>query len=57
MAEYAPLVTMLCARCSQHVQIRRGEPLPEGWAEHFGQLSCSEECRETLRSMGLIPEE
>ena len=36
---------------------RRGEPLPEGWAEHVGQLSCSEMCRELLQSMGLIPEE
>ena len=57
MVERAPLVTILCAQCSRHMQMRRGEPLPEGWAEHVGQLSCSEECREILRSMGLIPEE
>jgi hypothetical protein len=57
MAENAPLVTILCAQCSQHAHIRRGDPLPEGWEEHVGQLSCSEMCRETLRSMGLIPEE
>ena len=56
MAEDAPLVTILCAQCSRHTQMRRGEPLPEGWAEHVGQLSCSEMCREILQSMGLISE-
>ena len=57
MTEHAPLVTILCAQCSQHAQVRRGEPLPEGWARHGGLLSCSETCRELLQSMGLIPEE
>lgn len=57
MVENAPLVTILCAQCSRHAQVRRGEPLPEGWQEHVGQMSCSEMCRETLRSMGLIAEE
>jgi hypothetical protein len=57
MTEQAPLLTILCLQCSRHARVRRGDPLPEGWAEHGGQLSCSEACRETLRSMGLIPEE
>lgn len=57
MVENAPLVTILCAQCSRHTQVQRGEPLPEGWEAHMGQYSCSEMCRETLRSMGLIPEE
>jgi hypothetical protein len=57
MTEPGPLVTMLCAQCSRHVQVRRGEALPEGWAEHVGLLSCSETCREILQSMGLIPDE
>lgn len=57
MTENAPLVTILCAQCSRHAQVRRGGPLPEGWAEHVGLLSCSEMCRELLQSMGLIPEE
>jgi hypothetical protein len=57
MTESTPLVTILCAQCSQHAQVRRGEPLPEGWAGHVGLLSCSETCREILQSMGLIPEE
>jgi hypothetical protein len=57
MTEPAPLVTILCAQCSRSAQVRRGEPLPEGWVEHVGLLSCSEACRELLRSMGLIPEE
>jgi hypothetical protein len=57
MAETAPLVTILCAQCSRHAQIRRGESLPAGWVEHVGLLSCSETCRESLQSMGLIPDE
>jgi hypothetical protein len=57
MTEHTSLVTILCAQCSQQAQVRRGEPLPEGWAEHAGLLSCSETCRELLQSMGLIPEE
>jgi len=57
MTEPASLVTILCAQCSRHAQVRREEPLPEGWAEHVGLLSCSETCRELLQSMGLIPEE
>jgi hypothetical protein len=57
MTEPTLLVTILCAQCSRHAQVRRGEPLPEGWAEHVGQLSCSETCRDLLQSMGLIPEE
>jgi hypothetical protein len=57
MTEHTPLVTILCAQCSQQARVRRGEPLPEGWAEHAGLLSCSETCRELLQSMGLIPEE
>jgi hypothetical protein len=57
MTEPTPLVTILCAQCSRHAQVRRGEPLPEGWVEHVGLLSCSETCRELLRSMGLIPDE
>jgi len=59
MTEHAPLVTILCAQCkySRRAQVRRGEPLPEGWVEHVGLLSCSETCREFLQSMGLIPEE
>ena len=36
MTEHTPLVTILCAQCSRHAQVRRGEPLPEGWAEHVG---------------------
>jgi hypothetical protein len=56
MTEHTPLVTILCAQCSRQAQVRRGEPLPEGWAEHAGLLSCSETCRELLQSMGLIPE-
>jgi hypothetical protein len=57
MTDNAPLVTILCAQCSRHARVRRGEPLPEGWEEHGGQLSCSESCRDILRSMGLIPDE
>jgi hypothetical protein len=57
MTEHTPLVTILCAQCSQHAQVRRGEPLPDGWVRHGGLLSCSETCRELLQSMGLIPEE
>jgi hypothetical protein len=57
MTEPTPLITILCAQCSRHAQVRRGESLPEGWAEHVGLLSCSETCRELLQSMGLIPEE
>jgi hypothetical protein len=57
MTEHAPLVTILCAQCSRHAQVRRGDPLPEGWVEHVGLLSCSETCRELLQSMGLIPDE
>ena len=57
MTEDAPLVTILCAQCSRRAQVRRGEHLPAGWAEHVGLLSCSETCREILQSMGLIPEE
>ena len=56
MPEQAPLVTILCAQCSRHAQMRQGEALPEGWDEHGGLLSCSETCRELLQSMGLIPE-
>ena len=33
-----------------------GGPLPEGWEDHVGQLSCSDEWQEILRSMGLIPD-
>jgi hypothetical protein len=44
-------------QCSRHAQVRRSEPLPEGWAEHAGQLSGSEAWRDILQSMGLIPEE
>jgi hypothetical protein len=57
MTTQAPLITILCAQCSRHAQVRRGEPLPEGWVEHVGLLSCSETCRELLQSMGLISEE
>ena len=57
MPENAPLVTILCSQCSRHAQVRRGDPLPEGWAEHVGLLSCSEMCREILQAMGLIAEE
>jgi hypothetical protein len=57
MTENAPLVTLLCSQCRRHAQVRRGEPLPEGWIEHVGQLSCSETCRELLQSIGLMPEE
>ena len=57
MTENAPLVTILCTQCSRHARVRRGDPLPEGWAEHVGLLSCSEMCRESLQAMGLIPEE
>jgi hypothetical protein len=57
MTEATPPVTILCAQCSRHAQVQRGEPLPEGWAEHGGLLSCSETCREILQSMGLIAEE
>jgi hypothetical protein len=57
MTEHTPLVTILCAQCSQHAQVRSGEPLPDGWVRHGGLLSCSETCRELLQSMGLIPEE
>ena len=57
MTEHTLLVTILCAQCSRHAQVRRGKPLSKGWAEHVGLLSCSETCRELLQSMGLIPEE
>jgi len=57
MTEPASLVTILCAQCSRHTQMRREEPLPENWAEHMGLLSCSKTCRELLQSMKLIPEE
>jgi hypothetical protein len=57
MPEHTSLVTILCGQCSRHTQVHRGEPLPEGWAEHGGLLSCSETCREILQSMGLMPEE
>jgi hypothetical protein len=56
MTDNAPLVIILCAQCSRHAQVRRGEPLPEEWEVHEGQHSCSESCRDILRSMGLIPE-
>ena len=56
MAENAPLVTILCSQCSRHAKVRPGKPLPEGWTDHFGLLSCSETCRDILQSMGLIPE-
>ncbi len=56
MAATAPTITILCSQCSRHAQMRRGDPLPEGWADHYGQLSCSETCRDILQSMGLIPE-
>jgi hypothetical protein len=56
MAEDARLVTILCAQCSRHARVRRREPLPDGWRGHFGQVSCSEMCGETLRAMGLIPQ-
>jgi hypothetical protein len=57
MTESASWVTILCAQCSRHAQVRRGESLPEGWVAHIGLLSCSETCRELLQSMGLISEE
>jgi hypothetical protein len=57
MTAHAPLVPILCGQCSRHAQARRGEPLPEGWAEHAGLLSGSETCRELLQAVGLIPEE
>lgn len=57
MPETTSMVTILCAQCSRHAQVRRGEPLPAGWVEHVGLLSCSETCRELLRSMGLLSEE
>ena len=57
MTENAPLVTILCSQCSRHAQVRRSKSLPEGWADHGVQLSCSEACREILQSMGLISEE
>ena len=57
MTEPMPLVTILCVQCSRHAQVRRGEPLPAGWVEHVGMLSCSETCRELLQSMGLLPDE
>jgi hypothetical protein len=57
MTVNASLVTILCAQCSRHARVQPGAPLPAGWAEHYGQHSCSEECREIMRSMGLIPEE
>jgi hypothetical protein len=57
MTEPAPLVTIFCAPWRRHAQVRRGEPLPKGWAEHMGLLSCLETCRELLQFMGLIPEE
>jgi len=56
MPDNAPLVTILCSQCSRHAQMRRGDPSPEGWEDHVGQLSCSDEWREILRSMGLIPD-
>ncbi len=56
MAENAPLVTILCSQCSRHTKAQRGEPLPEGWTDHHGLLSCSETCRDILLSMGLISE-
>jgi hypothetical protein len=56
MPDSALLVTILCAQCSRHARVQRGGPLPEGWVEHDGLLSCSEACREIMQSMGLIPE-
>jgi hypothetical protein len=57
MAENVSLLTILCAQCSRHARVRRGDPPPEGWEVHMGQFSCSDMCRETLRAMGLIPED
>jgi hypothetical protein len=57
MTEPMPLVTILCVQCSRRAQVRRGDPLPAGWVEHVGMLSCSETCRELLQSMGLLPDE
>ena len=56
MAADAPLVRILCAQCSRHARVRRGEPLPEGWTDHGGLFSCSETCRDILESMGLLPD-
>ncbi len=56
MADRARLVTILCPQCSQHARIRQGEPLPEGWIDHVGQLICSQACWDILQSMGLLPE-
>jgi hypothetical protein len=56
MTARTPVVTILCPQCSQHAQIREGEPLPQGWIEHAGQRICSETCRDILLSMGLLPE-
>jgi hypothetical protein len=56
MAEQAPWITILCSQCSRHTKVRQGEPLPEGWTDHLGLLSCSEACRDTLQTMGLISE-
>lgn len=56
MVDRAPLVTILCSQCSHHAQMRKGETLPEGWVDYSGQLICSENCRELLQSMGLLPE-
>ncbi|MGQ4809146.1 hypothetical protein NKDENANG_02548 [Candidatus Entotheonellaceae bacterium PAL068K] len=54
MTEPASVLTIFCAQCSRNAQVRRGDPLPEGWTEYPGQLTCSEECADILRSMGLI---
>ncbi len=56
MADRAPLVTILCSQCSQHAWFRQGDPLPEGWIDHVGQLICSQACWDILQSMGLLPE-
>ena len=57
MPVHLPVRTILCVQCSRHAQVRQGALLPAGWAEHSGQYSCSDECRDLMRSMGLILEE
>ncbi len=57
MTNQTSVITIFCAQCSRHAQVRRGDPLPEGWTEYPGQWICSEACAEVLRSMGLLLEE
>ena len=34
MTNQTSVITIFCAQCSRHAQVRRGDPLPEGWTEY-----------------------